>query len=264
MSRLSLLLSVALVCGCADAYVQPRAGNSQVHKFGNNADIDNAETEDIWDGGNNANADGAYTYPSTAEELHISSSEGADTQQITVRGLDADWNDQEVTVTLAGQTETVIGTSITWIRAFRAFNANSTALTGTVYIYADDTVVAGVPQTNNKVRAIITIGEDQTLMALYSVPLGKEFVVTAWYAALTGTAVAAPIVRLKTREFGKSFRTTELRTLNSTGNSSADRAYALPIRFPAKSDIKMDTTANAANTKVAAGFDGFLIAAGSR
>lgn len=234
------------------------SGQSILHKYGHNSDID-ITAEDIWDGGGDANANSIYDFATAAETLYISSSDNGDVVNITVEGLDASWDEQSVTQALVGQTKTEIGSSLTWMRSHRVFNAGSTALAGTVYIYADDTVTAGVPDTPGQIRAIITQGDEQTLMAVYTIPNGKTGFLMNWYASLTGKKDMFATVKMKKREFNGVFRTQEFLELASSGSSYLQHEFDLPDSVPGKTDILITSDSSANNAGVAAGFHILLI-----
>lgn len=158
-------------------------GLSVVNKFGRNTDVDTAAAEDIWSGGNNANATALYPFLTSAVPLYISSDDGTDTQDIEIQGLDENNDIQVVTQTLAGQTKTLVTAPLDWLRVFRARNLGS-ALTGTVYIYSDDTVTAGVPDTATTTKAIIEPSDGQTMMAVYSVPRNTKAIITSWMVSI--------------------------------------------------------------------------------
>jgi len=155
-----------------------RIGWANIEKFGHCDDVDTGSAPaDVW-GGADPDLPGTsiYTFSSTAVSYYISSADGSDTQDIVVVGLtedgNGDWNEETVTVTLAGQTKTEIvsGSGDPWIRVYRAYNTGSTVFAGNVYVYEDDTVIAGVPQTDSLVRAVVVAGDDQTEMCVYTVP----------------------------------------------------------------------------------------------
>ena len=116
-----------------------------ISKFGYNPTLPTSY-EDVWE------QSAVYTYTTTAQVMHCSSSEVGDTQMIEVQGLDANCNIQVVRVALAGRTETAVGTEL-WLRVFRIRNLGTADFAGTVYVYEDDTVSAGVPDTATKIRA---------------------------------------------------------------------------------------------------------------
>ena len=84
--------------------------------------------------------------------------------KITVQGLDANYNEQSVEVTLAGAGTAT--TTETFIRVFRAFVSGSTAPAGTISI------------TNGGTTYAYINGDNQTLMALWTVPAGYTGYIT--------------------------------------------------------------------------------------
>lgn len=236
------------------------SGHSLVFKYGSNPDIDaGTDPEEVWTYG------GTYTYPTSAAINYISSSDNSDTQTIVVEGLDADYNPQSITVTLAGNTKTQIGTGETWLRVYRAYNSDSTEFAGTVYIYEDDTTTTpGVPDTPSKVKAQILPLDQQTYMALWTVPAGHTaFFLGGAISITTGASAAkAAFVELRFRLENKVFRSAELIGIASTGSSTFSQdLHALgPVSFPEKTDIQArvrEVTAN--DTGVSAYFSILLI-----
>jgi len=151
-------------------------GMDIVDKFGSNPDIDTTTTpEYLWSLG------GDYAWGNdSGEALYISSSNNADNQiiEISVLTIDSEgnWNPETFEVTLEGQTKKAVVTPSgnPVVRCFRLENksdfGNSTQ--GTVYAYYNDTVIAGVPQTHNKILAVIVNGSNQTKQLMYTIPSG--------------------------------------------------------------------------------------------
>jgi len=117
---------------------------ARLHIFGNNADV-STSFETLWDEGD------AHTYQSAAAVMKISSSDAGDTQDYFVWGLGAGGVQLSETVTAVGQTETALTNS--FLRVFGVKNVGTTVNAGDVYIYEDDTVTSGVPQTQGKIHA---------------------------------------------------------------------------------------------------------------
>ena len=78
-------------------------GMSAVLQNGRNPTV-GSTLEPIW------NHSTAHTWPTTAAAHFISSSNGADTQAYTVTGLDANSDEQIISVTAAGQTKSMTRT----------------------------------------------------------------------------------------------------------------------------------------------------------
>jgi len=243
------------------------AGSSLVSKFGQTPDIGTAsDPQDIWDFGPTLQR---YVYPSAAATLYISSSDNNDTEDINVQGVDASWDHQAQTQTLVGQTKTEIGTGLTWFRTYRAKNIGSADLAGTVYIYEDDTITAGVPDTDAKVKAVIrptveaSIHNNQTQMAIYTIPLGKTGYLFDWGASVNRTGVSgnkeAALV-LSVRSFGGIFQVKQNVTLNNEGTTVRDREWRGPLVIEAKSDILVTCLEVVSNsTGISSWFDLLLV-----
>lgn len=204
----------------------------KVNKFGHNLDIDTAtDPEDVWTFG------GTYTYQSTGVTVYASSSSAADTVVVQVEGLDENWDRQSESVTLNGTAQAEVPG--TWRRVFRAYNDGGSEFEGAVYIAESDTLTAGVPDTASKVKAVIEAYDQQTQMALYTIPAGYTGFIMDWYATVLGGNNSDADVDLATRLQGGVFRTKESAGLGYQGSSAFFHAYQLPADYPAKTDIRL-------------------------
>ncbi len=228
-------------------------GHSVMHKFGQNLDIDTGTHEDIWDFG------GVYTFSTTADIDTLSSSDATDGQVVRVYGLDANWEACEQNVTLNGQAKVTLDTSL--IRVYRMVNIGATDIAGVVYCYVDGDITDGVPDTDEDVRAIINGENNQTLMAIYTIPVGYTGYLINSYVSLTKarTAKTAEMV-FKARPYGSVFQTKATIGLNSAGTSYIDRTRITPSKMPEKTDIKVHCEeVSASDTSVSAGFEIILV-----
>lgn len=238
------------------------SGHSLVFKYGRNDDIDTGtDPEDVWTYG------GLYTYNNTPSIQYISSDNPADLGQvITVQGLDENYNQLSVDVILNGQNQTQIGTGETFVRVFRAFTAGPTTFAGNVLIY-DNTnggVVGGIPTVSTSVKAEVRASDQQTYMALYTVPAGYTAFFMGGAISITTVASAGKSaqVELLTRNFGGVFRSQEIIGLVSTGSSSfsQDLNSLGPLRISEKTDIKATVrTVSTNDTGVSAYFSILLV-----
>jgi len=216
------------------------AYHSSLFKYGYNPLIINVN-ETIWDGG------GLYPYIGTAAPLAIASSTTTADAGVTgtVFGLDADYNEIQYDFTLgAGGTAT---TTNSFKRVFRAFITGSTAPTGNITFKIGATSYAQ-----------ITAGENQTLMAVYTVPAGKTFYLAQGTATHgTDTSGAFMTVRFMIRSFGGVLRT-------ATKVDIIGSELIFPFKYPLKLEEKTDIEVRAIcsknqNNSIAATFEGILI-----
>lgn len=223
-------------------------GAIRLDKFGFNPSITTAsDPEDVWEQG------GLYTYTADAGAAHyISSSDAGDTQDVSVQGLTVDsngnWNLEETIVTLSGQTKTQIITDSgdPYVRVFRMENDADSGndFSGVVYVYEDDTVTDGVPDTATKIRASIDNGNNQTLMALYTVPTGYvgylfRGEVGIEFTGTVGTGTIYGTFCYKSRRAGKVFKVKKKISTVATGQSNYIDYRSFPDVIPAKTDIRI-------------------------
>lgn len=207
-------------------------GHSIVNKFGQNADIGTAAYEDIWDNG------GVYTYPGdgVAPITHIDSDDAADTEDIEVQGLDINGDLVVQTITLTGTTIAILTTPL-W-RVFRLKNVGTVDLVGNVQaVNAGDTVI----------YAKIQIGNNQTLMALYTIPNGKTGYMVQGSNSLAGLNRAYAIAgRMTMRQYGGVHQLKRTFGMQSDGTSTMVSDWPLPAMIPAKTEIKVSAISSSA------------------
>jgi len=235
---------------------------SFVHKFGSASDFDiDAGIITVWDGANDAlGLAFAYTYSATADITQITSSSASDTEIIEVQGLNSAYELVIQNVTLTGTTAAILETPL--IRVFRMKNIGSADMVGTVYLTVSGAgyAAAGVPDTANEIRAMLSIGENQTLMALYTCPANKTCYLCSFYAS-TSSAIktSAHIIRLKVRPFGQVFQTKHVASIIANGVGHFIHPYMVPEKISAKSDIEMRANTDSNVAGVSAGFDLIVI-----
>lgn len=225
-----------------------------VNKFGTAPDIDTGDDFlTVWD----YKAD--YTFSTTADITLISSDSTQDTTQtIEVQGLDANWDIVTQTATLNGQTPDTLDTPL--IRVFRMKNTGSTSLAGGVYLYVDTATISnGKPSVDSNIRAYINNGNNQTLMAIYSVPRGYSAYMPDFDIALSKRTAGSSIVKMFRRDFGGVFQIKEITALNSTGTGVHEHNYPVPPKINEKTDIIFKADASANDIGVSAMFTLILI-----
>ena len=208
-----------------------------VFKFGFNPDVDSAE-ETIWDVG------GIYAYPSSAVAMTVTTDAGTPANdngvKVIVFGLDEDYNEVNDEVTLAGAGTAT--TTQTFFRVFRAYVSGSQAPTGNLNITNGGTTYAR-----------ITLNENQTLMALWTVPAGYTGFLDHVNIA-TGTTNANQYVtaQIVQRTQGGVFRVMMKQTLSSGG--VADFLLRYPIEISEKTDLEVRAESSGSNNLISANF----------
>jgi len=228
-------------------------------KFGFNSDIDDTE-ETVWAQG------GLYSYLTSASVLKVSSSSTADTsagtgaRTVQLYGLDADYNEISETVTLNGQTS--VNTTNSFLRINRmVIRSAGTGEKNAGVVYAGTgTVTAGVPA--NK-YATIAVGDNQTLMALWTVPAGHTaYLLQKDLTVSTTQNNKYATIRLVARPDGEVFQTRDKHVLD---NNVLHQKYDIPLKFEEKTDIEIRCVGDSsgANIAVSAGLDIVYIKNGS-
>ena len=212
-------------------------GHKRIFKFGYNGEIQNVE-ETIWDVG------GLYAYPSSAVTMTATSSAGASDEdvEVTIQGLDTNYAELSETVTLnASGTATTTGS---FLRVYRAFVSSSSASSGNISITNSSTTYA-----------YISIADQQTLMAIWTVPAGY----TAYLFQIDTTAFTiqnhkVATIRMLTREVNGVLRTQNKFDLFE-GSYHQDITCPQPI--PEKTDIEFRAIADSSNAdlRVSSTFD---------
>jgi len=219
---------------------------SSLNKFGYSADIDTS-AEEVWDGGV------AYAgFLATADTISaISTSVEDDTGgdgalTITIQGLDETYAFAEETLTMNGQTTTT-ETNTTFLRVFRV-----SVTTAGVSLTNEGTIT--LASTTPTTVAIISATKGQTLMALYTVPLGKTLYMTKWYLSTgKGDDIYGELFK---REFGGAWR---IQHSQSVYQGQAVHEFNPYLKFTEKTDIKVMALSSNLNTMGSAGFDGVLV-----
>ena len=235
----------------------PRGAYSQVtsvNKFGSNPNVASGVQEEIWDGSI------AYVFETTAAITHIRSAVDSATTQgavIEVQGLDGDWNLVIQTKALDGTnstTEVALDTPL--IRCFRMKVLDGSVMDQDIWAGDDDFLVAAA-------RAIITAGNNQTLMAIYTVPAGKTAFVTGYYALVipgAGNPSALPI-KLWGRDnaAGYAAQLKHQLGIDLDFTSYVPHKFAPYYKFTEKTDIYITGQPVGTAAAVTAGFDLILV-----
>ncbi|KKN73939.1 hypothetical protein LCGC14_0395040 [marine sediment metagenome] len=229
--------------------------HTSVNKFGQNPAV-GATLEDVW--GYSALYD--YLADDVFAIMYISSDDELSDVGLTfsVTGIDSDYNYSTVTGTLHA-VDARIMVALTsgaadnkWWRIFRVTNTSGTPVTGNIYASKDNTDAGGngIPDDTDDIQAQIIIGNEQTLMALWSCPVGNTAYLTNFFASTSSNKITS--VRLFVRPFGGVFN---IKASLSINQGHMIHHYDFPVVIAAKSDVKIMASAVGGGGIVSAGFD---------
>lgn len=203
---------------------------SGIQKFGYNSDV-GTSYETVWSGG------GVYSYISTAGTATVTTSNTDDNNgTVEIQGLDANYDLQTVTATIAGS-----ATTETFIRVFRVRmvtpGTGQTTNVGNITVTVDSTTAAYIPA-----------GEGQTLQSVYTVPNGYR----AYLLSISGGSEKEKEITMKliARPSGESFNVKAYQNFRTT----LDKQFNVHEVFTAKTDIELQVKADA-TTGVAGQFE---------
>ena len=219
-------------------------GWSTEDKFGHALLPVSAGEKDIWE----AATEYIYDADGTAPILYLSGSSLLDVgQTIAISGLDIDGNLSTQSVISDGQELVALDPPL-W-RCYRMQNITLSTkvgqkdLDGMLYTHTDPTPTAGVPATAN-IRCEIDDGNNQSLMALYTTPLGY---VSFLYRGEIGVGLEGAGATIsefaemyyKSRRLGHLFTIKKRVALSINGSSVFQDERSFPDIIPALTDIKI-------------------------
>ena len=237
-------------------------GTSAINKFGNNPS--STTGDDVWTGG------GVYPfYPSIAVAVDIVStstdddSGGTGAIQVTVQGLDENWDEQTETVTLNGTG--VVQLTNTYVRMFRAFvleAGSSNTNIGNITCYARAT---GSGVTAGDVSIHIGAGNGQTQQTIYTVPNGKTaYFIKGYVGMATSDKTAEDTIFRWLMKFNNGINGAWLTQgeigLVNLGSGHWQYEYGVPAGpLPEKTDIRIAIESASGTFDTVGGYDLVLV-----
>jgi hypothetical protein len=218
-------------------------GYLHIAKFGVNDLVEPLTTpEDVWEGGGEYpfSANGVFPDIGVADIVSVSSSDASDVQDILVFGLDVDGYQVTQLITLQGQTRVALTTPL-W-RVYRIENWDDTSFAGTVYVYSGTANTAGVPSGGSITKALVDDGNNQTQMAVYTIPRGMVgFLVRAevgfGFSGSIGAGTQEVRFAFKARTYGQVFKIKKSVYLVSSSSSEHTDWRPFHDVLPELSDI---------------------------
>lgn len=170
---------------------------------------------------------------------------------VWMAGLSASFLEQQEFVVLNGVSDVASAGSYVRMHLARAFGGASTEVAGNIDATA---------QTDGTVTWLILNGNNQTLMAIYTVPINKTGYIVNWWSSLSkDVAAAVAHVHLRAGTLNGFKYSVQPRAINTNGNSSLNYPYITPRPIPPGSDIWVEANSNANLVGVSAGFEIMLV-----
>lgn len=200
-----------------------------------------------------------YVYPTSATIDYLSSDNAGDTHDITIIGLDANYEKVAQVVALAGTTPVAI-TPIMRVNHF--LNDTGTESQGTIFLWdspsGDGTEhTAGVPTVDSTVKAFIsialasgTISDEHHMSTIFTVPANKTGYVV--FGKTTVSDAKALELTFWVRKQGKVFLQTHHIDIK---DNNYDYFFKLPGKLEPKSDIEVRATVDVGTAEVSAHYD---------
>lgn len=228
------------------------AGHTTVNKFGANLNIPVGSEVEVWDEGE------VYYFPTTTEITNIyqvADQVAMRGETIEVQGLDTNWDltVQNVNLDITNTTTTVV-LPTPLLRVFRMKALSAVSTNSTIKIIND---------AATRVFAAMQAGNNQTLMALYTVPNGKTAYMTSYYYDYVKEAARDPdSVEFSLwgadRVAGYTFQLKHKVGLPK-GGAGQQHEFRPYYKFTQKTDILMRAKSYAFIAHVHAGFDLIVI-----
>ena len=191
----------------------------------------------------------------------VSSASGSDTNAVRIEGHTISGSDLTFVVqdaTLAGQAKVVLSTPLA--RMSRMYTLGAVETVGVVYGFEDDTVTAGVPDTDSKVHLTMEPGDQQSDKAATSLSSTDYWFITGGAAAVLKKTGATVDLLLQVRQAGGVWRKGAEISVASTATSTVTYQFDPVIIVPPNADIRVVGVSSAVATAVTVSLSGYLAA----
>lgn len=131
---------------------------------------------------------------------------------------------------------------------------------GHVAVYVNGTITGGLPDNQDDIRAVVHQENNQSEMAVFTIPNGKTGYMRDWYASTSGAKKeSSHVIKVLARPFGQVFQLKHTSTIVESGTSYIKHNYIEPEVFTEKTDIEIRVNTDQDDASVAAGFDIVLV-----
>lgn len=186
----------------------------------------------------------------SGDSYRVSTNASTGASVMHILGLNAFFLSQEEFVVLNGVIN--VPTVKTWIRQHRA-RTFGPATTGAVG------AVTSTAQVDGTISCQVLNGNNQTLMAIFTIPIDKFGHLNKWWGSLSKKQTAVSVLKLRGGELGGVSFVLQTRAIDNTGNSSFEYEFKTPIPLPGGVDVWVEADSSANDVGVAAGTDIIMI-----
>ena len=192
----------------------------------------------------NDGTDGLANQSGNAYRVVSNASTG--TSVVHVLGNNISFLRQEEFVVLNGTSNVV--TTKTWRRQYRArtFGPGATGAVGTI---------SSTAQTDGTISFQILVGNNHTLMAIFTESLDKFGHLHKWWGSLSKKTGAISNLRLRAGTLGGVSFVIQSRSIDNSGKSDFDYKWPTPVPLPGGVDVWVEADTDTNNTGVSAGMD---------
>lgn len=188
---------------------------------------------------------------SVGDSYRIASDTETGAAVVFAQGLNENFSEVSGYIIMNGTTP--IASTVTFKRLFRmeVLQAGSASKN-----LGDISATADIDGT---ATAIIRVGNNQTLMAIFTIPRGVSGLLTSWWAGLANKQSAISTALIAWGEAETPLRVREPIVLHSQGQSHNQRIFEVPEMVTEMNDIIVTANVDANGVAVAAGFDLILV-----
>jgi len=254
MKKIILLIAIALCTGAwevppIEKYLGASHDGKVVHKFGWTPAAKTAPSV-VWDDGRQ-NYD---FYPLSAVMLAVSSTSVEDADYVTatgvrsvnIQGLDDNLRSQQETVSLLGPTPVPLVNKYRRIFRMKAVGSNEYLVDGAGF---NAGTIRCSDASDGVTAAVVTAGNNQTLMAVYTVPIEFDGHMYQVYGGSDDAQFS--IVRLWARPVSETW---QLKHIFNTNETIEHHNYIIPNRFTGGTDIRITAKSSNAGSTIEGGF----------
>jgi hypothetical protein len=163
-----------------------------------------------------------------------------------LQGLNANFLMETEFLVLNGTT--AVSTAKAYVRQFRArvFGPNTSGAVGTI---------SSVAQTDLTTSLQVVNGNNQTLMAIYTIPVNFHGYLTSFWGTLSKKQAGYSTVRLRVGRLSNISYIQHSRALGTSGSSGFKFIFDVPLAITGGADVFVEADSSANDMGVSAGFD---------